>query len=78
MAFIVQKLCGDFFLSEFVSGYFNTKKNPFSTKLERGGGYGLSDRATKRNDFFCGFPKDGQADIEAYRNIKQLFRKLYG
>ena len=47
------------FLSEFVSGYFKTKKTKqknviFSTKLEGGGGSG---RATKKKNFFCGFHK---------------------
>ena len=29
MALLVQTFCGDFFLSEFVSGYFKTKKGTF-------------------------------------------------
>ena len=42
MAILVQKFCGGLFLSEFVSGYFKTKKKvPFSTKLEGGGGKAL-------------------------------------
>ena len=40
MSLLVQKFCGDFFLSEFVSDYFKTKKYkkkvPFATKLEGG------------------------------------------
>ena len=42
MALLVQKFCGEFFLSEFVSCYFKTKKHTqkssFSTKREGGGG----------------------------------------
>ena len=33
-----QQFCGESFLSEFVSGYFKTKKVPFATKLEGEGG----------------------------------------
>ena len=52
MALLVQKFCGGFFVSEFVSGYSKTKKKvPFSTKLEVGrGGKAL---VAKKNTFFA-------------------------
>ena len=47
-----------FFFSKSVSGYFKAKKQKqrkkFKWPLSRGGGKGLSGRATKKN-FFCGF-----------------------
>ena len=59
MALLVQKFCGDFILSEFVSGYFKTKKwrkkVPFSTEL-KGGGKALVTGPLNKITFFCGFP----------------------
>ena len=43
MDLLVQKICGEFFLSEFVSGYFKAKKEKktkFLLSLSSGGGGG--------------------------------------
>ena len=59
MTLSVQQFCGGFFLSEFVSGYYETKKRekkvPFATKLE-GGGQDFSGQITKNNHFFWRLP----------------------
>jgi len=63
-AILVQKLWGEKKLSEFVFGYFKTKKKiqqkkvPMATKLGGGGGKALVARPLVEElfFFFCGFP----------------------
>ena len=70
MTFLAQ-----FFLAEFVSGFFKSKKkNPFATKLERGeGGCG---RATKKITFFvASLIQSGESFRSLQVNNKAVLRK---
>ena len=47
-----------------------------TSKLERGGGYGLSGRTTKKRTFFCGFSKGNtRASVFVYMFVRERSKK---
>ena len=52
-ALLVPKICGEHFFGKI--RFWLTTQKKWATMFERGGGYGLSCRATKK-DIFFGFP----------------------